>query len=59
MFLIIGALRRPPPGEILELLTNLAPMPIYNLLDDGYGNRVIVRADSWAAAYYHVHGRMV
>lgn len=41
------------------LLTNLAPMLRYNLLDDGFGNLVIVSAASWAAAYYHVHGRIV
>jgi len=43
----------------MELLTNMAPMLVYNLLDDGFGNLVIVRANSWAAAYYHVHGRMI
>jgi hypothetical protein len=41
------------------LLTNMAPMLTYNLCDDGFGNLVIVRADAWAAAYYHVHGRMI
>lgn len=43
----------------MELLTNMAPLLQYNLCDDGFGNLVIVRAPSWAAAYYHVHGRMV
>lgn len=41
----------------MELLTNLAPNLKYNLADDGFGNLVVVvYADSWAAAYYHVHG---
>lgn len=41
----------------MELLVNLAPFLRYNLADDGFGNiRVIVSAEAWAAAYYHVHG---
>ena len=43
----------------MELLTNLAPMLRYNLADDGMGNLVVVCADAWAAAYYHVHSIII
>lgn len=41
------------------LLTNMNPLLKYGMCDDGFGNLVIVRAASWAAAFYHVHGRMI
>lgn len=39
-----------------QLLTTLAPMLKYNLCDDGFGNLIVVYADSWASAFFHVHG---
>lgn len=38
------------------MLSIIAPMLRYNMLDDGFGNLVIVSGDSWASAYYHVFG---
>ena len=43
----------------MELLTNYAPMLVGNLANDDNGDIVIVSADSWAAAFYFIHGVMV
>lgn len=41
----------------MVLLVNYAPMLRYNLANDDFGNIVIVSGESWAAAYYFIHGR--